>query len=152
MYYFGNRDRILIDTLLLSEADLADELARRIRRASGPREAIDKLVRIYVPSGPNDVRWKLWAQLIARPPSDPETRQRLVTVTDAWADSLSGLLATGVEEGVFTCEDPADLAYRTCRLMDGYSLEVLLGGPGRSRAWAVRSVLTAVGREVGVVT
>ncbi len=34
--------------------------------------------------------------------------------------------------------------------MDGYSLEVLLGGPGRSRAWAVRSVLAALGREVGV--
>jgi hypothetical protein len=34
--------------------------------------------------------------------------------------------------------------------MDGYSLEVLLGGPGRSRAWAVRAVLAALGREVEV--
>lgn len=150
MYYFGSRDRILIDTLLLSEADLTEQLAQRVRRASGPVEAIEKLTRIYLPSGPNDVRWKLWAQLIARPPTDPETLQHLATVIDAWAQSLAAVLSAGVDEGLLTCEDPADLAYRTCRLMDGYSLEVLLGAPGRSRAWAVRSVLAALGREVGV--
>ncbi len=150
MYYFGSRDRILIDTLLLSEADLTEELSKRIRRAAGPGEAIEKLVRIYLPSGANDVRWKLWAQLIARPPSDPETRRHLVTVIDTWADSLTQLLTAGVKEGVLTCDDPADVAYRACRLMDGYSLEVLLGTPGRSRAWAVRSILAALGREVGL--
>jgi len=150
MYYFGSRDRILIDTLLLSEADLTEQLAGRIRRASGPVEAIERLVRIYLPSGPHDVRWKLWAQLIARPPTDTETLQQFATVIDAWAESLATVLAAGAHERILTCEDPADLAYRTCRLMDGYSLEVLLGGPGRSRAWAVRSVLTALGREIGV--
>ena len=150
MYYFGSRDRILIDTLLLSEADLTEELARRIRRASGPREAVEKLVRIYLPAGPKDVRWKLWAQLIARPPTDPETVGHFAAVIETWARSLADVLAAGVDEGVLTCDDPADLAYRTCRLMDGYSLEVLLGGPGRTRAWAVRSILAALGREVGI--
>ncbi len=150
MYYFGSRDRILIDTLLLSEADLTEELSRRIRRAPGQAAAIEKLVRIYLPSGPSDIRWSLWAQLIARPPTDSETRLQLTTVIDSWAESLATVIAAGVDQGVLTCEDPADLAYRTCRLMDGYSLEVLLGGPGRSRAWAVRSVLAALGRELGV--
>ena len=152
MYYFGNRDRILIDTLLLSEADLTDQLARRVQRSSGPREAVDRLVRIYLPSGADDVRWKLWAQLIARRPTDPATVQQLSTVIDSWAASLSAVLAAGAEAGVLTCDDPDDLAYRTCRLMDGYSLEVLLGGPGRSRTWAVRSVLSALGREVAVAS
>jgi AcrR family transcriptional regulator len=150
MYYFGSRDRILIDTLLLSEADLTEELARRIRRASGPVEAVERLVRIYLPAGPKDVRWKLWAQLIARPPADAETRRQFAAVIDAWAQSLAVVLATGTQDGLFTCEDPSDLAYRTCRLMDGYSLEVLLGTPGRSRAWAVRSILAALGREIGL--
>jgi AcrR family transcriptional regulator len=150
MYYFGNRDRILIDTLLLSEADLTEELAQRVRRASGPVEAVEAVVGIYLPSGPDDVRWKLWAQLIARPPTDPETLQHFATVIDAWAQSLTEVLAAGADKGVLTCTEPADLAYRTCRLMDGYSLEVLLGGPGRSRAWAVRAVLAALGREVEV--
>jgi AcrR family transcriptional regulator len=150
MYYFGNRDRILIDTLLLSETDLTEALTRRVQSASGPREAVEKLVRIYLPSGPTDVRWKLWAQLIARPPTDPETLTQFATVIDTWAQTLTTLLASAADDGALTCADPADTAYRTCRLMDGYSLEVLLGAAGRSRAWAVRSVLSALGREVGV--
>jgi hypothetical protein len=32
--------------------------------------------------------------------------------------------------------------------MDGYSLEVLLGSPGRTRAWAVASVTRALEREL----
>lgn len=141
MYYFGNRDRILVDTLLLSEADLAARRDRRLAGASGTRDALDRLVRLYLPSGPDDVRWKLWAQLIARPPQDEPTLAAFAEVVDSWAAALTAVLAAGVERGDLDCPDPQALAYRTCRLMDGYSLEVLMGTPGRSRAWAVREVL-----------
>lgn len=148
MYYFGKRDRILVDTLLQSEADLVATRDRRLAAADGPRDALDRLVRLYLPSSSSDLRWKLWAQLVARPPQDPETLGAYADVIDSWAAALVGVVNAGVEAGVFACDDPEELAYRACRLMDGYSLEVLLGSPGRTRAWAVASVTRALEREL----
>lgn len=141
MYYFRSRDRILVDTLLLSEADLAARRDRRLAGAATTAEALDRLVRLYLPAGPDDVRWKLWAQLVARPPRDAQTLAAVGDVVDSWAAALAGVLAGGAARGDIACADPQALAYRTCRLMDGYSLEVLTGTPGRTRAWAVREVL-----------
>lgn len=148
MYYFGKRDRILVDTLLQSEADLVATRDRRLAAADGPRDALDRLVRLYLPSSSSDLRWKLWAQLVARPPQDAETLGAYADVIDSWAAALVGVVNDGVEAGVFACDDPEELAYRACRLMDGYSLEVLLGSPGRTRAWAVASVTRALEREL----
>jgi AcrR family transcriptional regulator len=144
MYYFGNRDRILLDTLLLSETDLAARRDRRIASAADPHQALTRIVRLYLPTGADDVRWTLWAQLIARPPKDAETLQAFGAVIDSWSQALAGVIAAGVGAGRFRCPAPDTLAYRTCRLMDGYSVEVLLGTPGRTRAWAVREVLAGL--------
>ncbi len=148
MYYFGKRDRILVDTLLLSEADLATTRDRRIAAAAGPVDALDRLVRLYLPTGADDVRWKLWAQLVARPPQDVETLTAYSAVIDSWAECLAGILADGVDAGVLTCADPSAYANRACRLMDGYSLEVLLGAPGRTRTWAVAEVSAALASDL----
>ena len=148
MYYFGKRDRILVDTLLQSEADLVSARDRRISSADGPREGLDRLVRLYLPSGADDLRWKLWAQLVARPPQDAETLRAYAAVIDSWGEALAGVVRDGVAAGVFACDDPDELAYRSCRLMDGYALEVLLGSPGRTRSWAVAAVVSALTREL----
>jgi len=149
MYYFGKRDRILVDTLLLSEADLAATRDRRIAAAEDPLDALERLVRLYLPTGVADVRWKLWAQLVARPPQDAETLAAYSAVIDSWADALAAIIRDGVAAGVLVCADPSAYAYRACRLMDGYSLEVLLGAPGHSRAWAVAQVSQALTDDLG---
>ncbi|MFN8168211.1 MAG: helix-turn-helix domain-containing protein [Candidatus Nanopelagicales bacterium] len=87
MYYFGKRDRILVDTLLLAESDLAAQRDRRLASAASPVEALDRLVRLYLPAGADDVRWKLWAQLVARPPRDAETLAAYTAVIDSWPRS-----------------------------------------------------------------
>ena len=95
---------------------------------------------------------QLWAQLIARPPLDPETLRQFATVIDTWADSLTILLTAGVK-GVFWPVMTRQ-TWPTARVivMDGYSLEAALRTPGRSRAWAVRSMLGALGREIGLAS
>jgi AcrR family transcriptional regulator len=150
MYYFGNRDRILVDTLLLSESDLAARRDRRVARAATTADALAGLVRLYLPDGPDDVRWTLWAQLVARPPRDPETLETFAAVVDGWAQRLADVVADGVARGDLRCPDPAAFAYRACRLMDGYSLEVLTGTPGRTRAWAQREVLAFLTESLAV--
>jgi AcrR family transcriptional regulator len=137
MYYFGDRDSILLGTLLLSEESLAGRRDRAVAKAEGTADAIERVTRLYLPTGPRDVRWALWAQAFARPPADVETRERLRTWADGWAECIAGLLGGTPEDRV--------AATRYCLLMDGLALEVLLGAPGRSRGWAVGEALTALG-------
>ena len=136
MYYFGDRDRILVDTLLLSEESLAERRERAVARAEGAADAIEKVTRLYLPTGPRDVRWALWAQAFARPPADAETRDLLRTWSDGWADCIGRLLGGRPRDRV--------AATRYCRLMDGLALEVVLGAPGRGRGWAVDEALAAL--------
>ncbi|MFN8168209.1 MAG: hypothetical protein U0S36_05440 [Candidatus Nanopelagicales bacterium] len=56
----------------------------------------------------------------------------------------------GEASGDVACDEIEEVAARSCRLMDGYALEVLLGAPGRTRAWAVAQVRAALDRELAV--
>lgn len=135
MYYFGDRDRILFSTLLLSEENLAERRERAAARAASPDEALEAVSRLYLPAGPRDVRWTLWAQVIARPPADVELRTRLTDASDSWAHCIARLLAArplGRRPA-----DAASTAAHYCRIMDGLAIEVLVGGRGRGRSWAV---------------
>jgi AcrR family transcriptional regulator len=143
MYYFGDRDRILVGTLLLSEGNLAERRTRALARASNPWESADKLSRLYLPTGSRDIRWTLWAQVLARPPSDTETLSQLRDAVDSWSASLAMVARRGIADGEFRDVDAEATAYRYCRFMDGLALEVLLGAPGRPRAWAVDEAAAA---------
>ena len=146
MYYFGDRDRILVGTLLLSEQNLAERRHRMLAREADPRVAVDRLSRLYLPTGSRDVRWTLWAQTIARPPTDPETRNALREAVDAWSDALARILEAGVEAGAFRPLEAEVTAVRYCRFLDGLAMEMLLGTPGRSsRAWALDQASAALG-------
>ncbi|NRQ40230.1 TetR/AcrR family transcriptional regulator [Nonomuraea sp. NN258] len=144
LYYFGSRDRILVSTLLMSEADL-DERRRAELAGLDAAAALDRLVELYLPKGRHDVRWRLWAQVIARPPDDEETLLRLDGYFRAWAAELAGVAhrLRGLDQALAD-----DFGARHCRLMDGLSSDVLLGIPGRDAAWAKETALAAMRREL----
>lgn len=141
MYYFGDRDRIVVETLLDAERTLAATRDRRVARAGDARAALEVLVRLYLPTGRSDGRWRLWAQLLAHAPEDTATRVAVEQVIDGWTHALESVIRRGVDERLSVCPDPARTAYDLCRLMDGYALEQLLGRRGATRTWAVNAVL-----------
>lgn len=146
MYYFERRDRILSETLLYAENELVRRRNRLVAAAAGdPVRAVAGLVRLYLPRGSGDPRWRLWAQLLASPPADDATIAAYTLVVDSWSDALAAILRRGGAAGCFTTRDPERTAYRACRLMDGLALEVLLGNSRRTRAWAVTETLDALG-------
>jgi len=143
LYYFRDRDRILISTLLLSEESLAERRDRAVRRAPDADVALDQLTRLYLPTGPRDVRWALWAQVFARPPEDRTMRDRLQELADAWTLCIATLLQPTSPQASLA------VASMYCHLMDGLAMEVLLGASGHGRSWAVREAaagLTALAR------
>jgi AcrR family transcriptional regulator len=138
LYYFGNKDRILIETLRWSEHDLA-ESRRSAPARGGPRRRLRALVDDYLPQGTADARWNLWMQVGIHPPSDQETRELLEQLTDLWRDDLIGVVTSGIDEGVFA--DPSggleEFARRGLWFLDGLSMSLLNGSPRLSRDDAV---------------
>ncbi|MFD8527527.1 TetR/AcrR family transcriptional regulator [Streptosporangium canum] len=149
MYYFGKRDRILVSTLLLSEDELAERRTAELAAVADPREAVGRLVELYLPGGPRDVRWRLWAQVIARPPQDEETLLRIAGFTGTWVGELAAIVVRGVGEGLFRpVDDAEEYATRMCRIMDSLASDVLLGLPGRCPGWAHAQAMRAIWREI----
>ncbi len=138
LYYFGNKDRILIETLRWSEHDLA-ERRRSAPARGGSRRRLRALVDDYLPQGTADARWNLWMQVGIHPPSDQETRELLEQLTDLWRDDLIEVVERGIDEGVFA--DPSrgleEFARRGLWFLDGLSMSLLSGSPRLSREDAV---------------
>jgi AcrR family transcriptional regulator len=138
LYYFGNKDRILIETLRWSEHDLA-ERRRSAPARRGPRRRLPALVDDYLPQGTADARWNLWMQVGIHPPSDHESRELLEQLTDLWRDDLIELVREGVDQGFFA--DPSlgmqEFARRALWFLDGISMSLLNGSPRLSREDAV---------------
>jgi AcrR family transcriptional regulator len=138
LYYFGNKDRILFETLRWSEHDLA-ESRRSAPARGGPRRRLRTLVDDYLPQGMADARWNLWMQVGIHPPSDHETRELLEQLTDLWRDDLIELVGDGIDEGVFAEPSlgPEEFARRGLWFLDGLSMSLLNGSPRLSRKDAV---------------
>lgn len=150
LYYFGRRDRILVETLRWSEEELTQRRRAEFGRLRSPLKALSRFVALYLPVDAVDLRWNLWIQMIARPPTDPETLAMVEAMEQNWVDDLVELVRNGREVGAFSVSDPETFALRARLLMDGVASDILLGIPGRSASWGVAFVRSALETELGV--
>jgi AcrR family transcriptional regulator len=150
LYYFGRRDRILIETLRWSEADLTQRRRAELGRLRSPLKALRRFVALYLPVDAVDLRWNLWNQLVARPPTDPETLAMVGALEREWVDDLVELVRNGRETGAFSVSDPEAFALHARLLMDGVANDIVLGLPGRSASWGVAFVSSALESDLGV--
>jgi AcrR family transcriptional regulator len=150
LYYFGRRDRILVETLRWSEEELTQRRRAELGRLRSPLKALRGFVALYLPVDAVDLRWNLWNQLVARPPSDPETVAMVGAMEREWIEDLVELVRKGCDAGVFAVSDPEAFALHARLLMDGVANDIILGLSGRSAAWGVAFVTSALERELGV--
>jgi AcrR family transcriptional regulator len=136
LYFFGSKDRLLLETLRWSEENWIRRETLKLDRIASPAERIDRLVEGYLPRTARDPRWLLWAHLYARPPRDPSDKELLVVLGQPWVDLLSGILVAGVEAGEFRPMDVPKVALRAYIWMDGLAISVLLGIRGYGPKWA----------------
>lgn len=132
LYYFGSKDALLLEVLRWSEEDLAAQRRAALASIRGRDRAVRRFCELYLPEGAGDPRWQLWILLHARPPSDEPSRAVLLGLLQGWIDDLAAIVGD------------VTLAERTCSLMDGLALDLLLGLPGRTRARALRIVTQAM--------
>ena len=70
LYYFGSKDRLLLETLQWSEDDLMRRELAKVARARSNIAKVRKIVEGYTPRSSRDPRWLLWAYTYAQPPRD----------------------------------------------------------------------------------
>jgi AcrR family transcriptional regulator len=150
LYYFGRRDRILVETLRWSEEELTQRRRAELGRLRSPLKLLRAFVALYLPVDAVDLRWNLWNQLVARPPSDPETVAMVGAMEREWVTDLVELVRNGCDAGAFAVSDPEAFALYARLLMDGVANDITLGLSGRSAAWGVAFVTSALERELGV--
>ncbi|MFJ2894902.1 TetR/AcrR family transcriptional regulator [Streptomyces sp. NPDC087218] len=149
LYYFGSKDRLLLEVLRWSEDALAEERRELLSGPADPERALELFLALYLPRGPRDPRWTLWIELWARTASNEPLRQAQAEIDRGWQEDLAALLAEGARRGRFAADlDTAARASELLALLDGLSTRVVLGQHGTDRGSALRTALSATARLV----
>ncbi|MET9544910.1 TetR/AcrR family transcriptional regulator [Streptomyces sp. NPDC006627] len=149
LYYFGSKDRLLLEALRWSEAALTEERRALLSGRTAPARKLDRFLQLYLPKGPRDPRWMLWIELWARAGANEPLRTAQQELDQGWQEDLATLLAQGAAAGVLAVDDSAGRAGELLALLDGLSTRVVLGQRGADRKGALASARSAAQRLVG---
>jgi AcrR family transcriptional regulator len=152
LYYFGRKDRVLLETLRWSETELAERRRAGLGRMRSPWRAVRHLVDVYLPVSSTDPRWNLWVQVNVSPPDDDAGRSQVAELEDGWLNDLVAWVARGVESGDFQPVDVGAWSARWIFTMNGLAEHVRLGIPGHDARWARRYVESGMAAELGVTS
>ena len=129
IYYFGTRDRLLVDALRFSEESFYEAAEQMLSEISSLRERLSLLVQwTCIPSGAdeNPGAWGLWFDLWAQAFRHEEVKAGRVELDARWRRMIidaieSAELDSTVDASMFALEFSA--------LLDGLSIQVALEDP-----------------------
>jgi AcrR family transcriptional regulator len=149
IYYFGTRDRLLIDALRYSEESFYEAAEQTLADVASLRERLSLLIQwTCVPEGAGEIRgvWGLWFDLWAQAFRHDEVKAARAELDDRWrmmiieALDSSGLGAKGKQ--MFALEFSA--------LLDGLSIQVALADPAVDSGLAYDIAMRFAERELNL--
>ncbi|MFE2724165.1 TetR/AcrR family transcriptional regulator [Kitasatospora sp. NPDC059327] len=147
LYHFGKKDRLLLEVLAWSEADLGARFQQAADEAATPAEKLALFVRFYLPRHQGDERYALWTQVLAQR-HDDVGRRVLTELSEVWEERLEAILVEGRALGVFADVDPPEFVIRAVAMLNGLSGDVMFGRPRWQHASANAFALAALEREL----
>ncbi|WP_286158513.1 TetR/AcrR family transcriptional regulator [Streptomyces sp. CB03911] len=147
LYHFGKKDRLLLEVLAWSEADLGARFQQAADEAASPAEKLALFVRFYLPRHQGDERYALWTQVLAQR-HDDAGRHLLTALSDAWEERLEAILREGQAQGRFADVDPPEFVIRAVAMLNGLSGDVMFGRSRWQHASAHSFALSALEREL----
>lgn len=126
LYYFGTKDRILLETLRWSEHELGVVRGSKLRAGRPGWPKLRRYVDLYLAQGPSDPRWTLWLETWKRTRTG-DLAESFAELEATWRADLSSVISEGSEARVFLPLDVEDFATRFMALLDGLSILVLEG-------------------------
>ena len=130
IYYFGTRDRLLVDALRFSEEAFYDAATRLLGEVPDFRKRLSMLVEwSCVPQLPGEVSgaWGLWLDLWATALRHAEVREARVELDGRWRDLVERVVQDGQQAGDVGGVDTRRFALTFSVLLDGLATQVALG-------------------------
>src|SRR6478609_6691239 len=153
IYYFGTRDRLLVDALRYSEQNFYDTAEKMLTEVDSARERLSLLVRwTCVPENDGDVpgAWGLWFDLWAQAFRHPEVKQDRVDLDGRWRDMIVSIVRSGQKSGEIGSVNARTFAVTFSALLDGLSIQVALEDPEVDADAAYNIAMSYVERELGL--
>lgn len=147
LYHFGKKDRLLLEVLAWSQADLWARFQEAVDRAATPAEKLDLFVRFYLPTHQGDERYALWTQVLAQR-HDEAGRQILTELLDSWDERLEAIVREGCDLGHFADVDLPEFTVRAVAMLSGLSEDVMFGRARWRHASPHAFALAALEREL----
>jgi AcrR family transcriptional regulator len=148
-YHFETKNRLLAQAFAYAaEQDLA-RLDDVLGSASSPLVKLRKILKMYVPTG-NSKAWAMWIDGWAESMRVPELEAVSRRLDLRWKEGLTEVIAAGVNDGAFTCDDPAGAGWRLIALIDGLAVQVTVHEKVISRRQLTDWVRIAAAREMGL--
>ncbi|MFJ3905444.1 TetR/AcrR family transcriptional regulator [Streptomyces sp. NPDC090025] len=148
LYHFGKKDRLLLEVLAWSQADLWARFQEAVDLAASPAEKLDVFVRFYLPSGQGDERYALWTQVLAQQHHDEAGRRILTGLLDGWDERLDAILREGRDLGQFADVELPEFTIRAVAMLSGLAEDVMFGRARWQHASAHAFALAALTREL----
>lgn len=127
-YYFETKRDL---THAAFEWNFAQSLARResiLTKHTDPLARLRAFVNSYLPGdATTSAAWRVWAETWVEALHDPELRKLNDRVYGQWRAMITEIVSDGQEQGLIVGDDPALLANEIVSVIDGLSIQSLVG-------------------------
>lgn len=152
-YAFGTREALVREVLRAGVADELDRLRTQINSESDPWRRVERFIRsgISIDDQRRREGWMLWMEYWRAALRDEELREECGATTRGWRMLLTRAVDDGVMLGQFVITGSSEEAAASLvALVDGMSLQVLVGDSRMKSARATRAAIRSAERILGV--
>ena len=128
IYYFGTRDRLLVDALRYSEESFYEEAEQMLAEVPSLRERLSLLIQwTCVPEGAGEIpgAWGLWFDLWAQAFRHDEIKAGRAERDARWRK----MIIDAIDSSELSGKDKRMFALEFAALLDGLSIQVALDDP-----------------------
>jgi AcrR family transcriptional regulator len=148
LYYFNSKAELFIEALRAVESELRDDVIAATATMKSAAERLDYLLAAAAPHGPGDYRLLLWMDAWELAPRNPEVARQLQQLEDHWLDLLTSIFEHGIRSGELECDDLPGFVVRYSALIDGLTIQVVLGSPHVDRSGMLKICRETAQREL----
>jgi len=128
IYYFGTRDRLLVDALRYSEESFYEAAEQMLAEVAPLRERLSLLIKwTCVPDGKDEIpgTWGLWFDLWAQAMRHDEIKAGRAELDARWRK----MIIDALDSSELSAKDKRMFAVEFAALLDGLSIQVALEDP-----------------------
>jgi AcrR family transcriptional regulator len=149
MYYFGSKDRVLMEALRHVEDRMHEEAETELASIAPGPDRLRRLLELNLPDGLADPTWTLWLEAWSIAPHDDAIRGLVAELEDRWVGLLEEVVRKGIDAEAFACEDVDGAVTDLYAAINGMAVQVVTGVGGLGAADALAACMRLAAAELG---